>query len=142
MHRLRPSSGEELRKHVLRLAHSSPELRFAHRLNAVLLVSVGRSCYEVARWFGENARTVERWVKAYEAEGCDGLKAHPGPGRPGRLTADQTRQLASDIAMAPMRHGLPQARWSGKLLAQYLERCYGITMSQRHCQRLLQRAER
>lgn len=67
----------------------SEDSRYDHRLHGVLLVSQGASCYQVAEWFGENPRTVERWVKRFETRGFAGLREAVRPGRPGLLTQTQ-----------------------------------------------------
>ncbi len=103
----------------------------------MLLVSQGRSCYEVAHWFDEDPRTVERWVHAFVVGGADGLVDHHHGGRPGRLTGSQLQQLALELALDPRQAGYPQSRWSGKLLALHLERSYGVSVSVRQCQRML-----
>lgn len=137
MHRLRPLNLDSLRTALAAPASRSPEWRYAHRLHAVLLVGVGHSCYQVASWLGDDARSIERWVQAFERQGVDGLKSHPGSGRPARLTPAQRAQLALDLSGEPVDLGFTQAHWSGKLLARHLERQFGIQLSQRHCQRLL-----
>lgn len=142
MHRLHPLNPDTLRTELAAAACRSAEWRYAHRLHAVLLVGVGHSCYEVASWLGDDARSIERWVHAFDRHGVDGLKGHPGSGRPARLTPTQTAKLALDLASHPAEHGFAQPRWSGKLLAQHLERRFGIQLSQRHCQRLLQQRQR
>jgi transposase len=51
----------------------SDESRYDHRLHGVLLVANGQSCREVALLFGEDPRTVQRWVKRFEdGEGDSG----------------------------------------------------------------------
>lgn len=47
----------------------SEESRYDHRLHGVLLVANGQSCGAVAELFGENARTVQRWVSRFESGG-------------------------------------------------------------------------
>ena len=138
MRRLRPPTEDAIRAALASALHRSGELRFMHRLDAVLLVSIGHSCYEVARWFGENVRSVERWVHAYELRGPDGLLDHPPAGRPPQLTPQQFQHLAPELAREPGAFGYPQPRWSGKLLARHVERNYGVHLSLRQCQRLLQ----
>lgn len=115
------------------------EQRFVHRLDAVLLVSLGRSCYEVAQWLGDDPRTVERWVHAVAGAGVEGLRGQPRGGRGGCLTPAQRQQLALELAAAPGAAGHPQPRWTGKLLARHLQRSYGVCISVRQCQRLLER---
>ena len=138
MHRLRPLNLDSMRTELAAPAGRSHEWRYAHRLHAVLLVGVGHSCYQVASWLGGDARSIERWVQAFDRHGVDGLKSHPGSGRPARLTPAQRAQLALDLSAEPVELGFAQAHWSGKLLARHLERQFGIRLSQRHCQRLLQ----
>jgi transposase len=138
VHRLQPPSAEALRATLATEVHRSSELRVIHRLHAVLLVSVGCSCYQVADWFGEDPRSVERWIHAYEQQGLDGLRDQHRAGRQSRLMPEQLRQLRVELGVDPDQAGYAQARWSGKLLAQHLERHYGLELSQRQCQRLLQ----
>lgn len=141
MHKLRPPAEDTIRAALTSALHRSDELRFMHRLDAVLLVSLGHSCYEVAHWFGENARSIERWVHSYKLHGPDGLHDHPRAGRAAQLTPQQFQHLAPELTGEPCRCGYPQPRWSGKLLAQHLERNYGVHLSLRHCQRLLQNSK-
>ena len=141
MRRLRTKNEDALRSELKSGAGGSIELRCAHRLHAVLLVSVGRSCYEVARWLGNDARSVERWVHAYTLLGADGLRDGPHGGRPARLTPPTARQLALELNAGPGSCGYPQPSWSGKLLARHVLHRYGIRLSVRHCQRLLKEAK-
>ena len=117
----------------------SCEQRFVHRLHGVLLIAEGRSCYEVARWFGEDSRTIERWVHAFEERGAQGLREHHAGGRPAKLAGEQVQRLALDLKNPPRLCGYSQRQWSGKLLALRLEGCYGIRLSPRQCQRMLRR---
>lgn len=137
MRRLRPSGESDLRTILAAASHGSEELRFLHRLHAVLLVSAGRNCYEVAQWFGENPRSIERWVHAYETVGEDGLHAHHRGGGNTRLTVQQLGELALDLGSLPSACGYTQDRWSGKLLARHIQNRFGVQLSLRHCQRLL-----
>ena len=141
MRRLQPLTEDALRAALASALHRSGELRFMHRLHAVLLVSVGHSCYEVAGWFGADPRSIERWVHAYELHGAEGLQDHQRAGRPPRLTPQQSQQLALELAAEPGASGHPPSCWSGELLARHLECHYGVRLSLRHCQRLLQHAK-
>ena len=59
----------------------SEESRYDHRLHGLLLVTAGQSCREIARLFGEDATTVQRWVRRFEAHGLEGLRDGEHPGR-------------------------------------------------------------
>lgn len=130
-----------LRAAVLIALQHSLERRFMHRLDAVLLISQGKSCAEVAHWFGQNSRTIERWVRAYTQHGIDGIRGQLSPGRKAQLKAQEMQCLALDLANPPGQYGYPQPRWSGKLLARHIAQRYRATISERHCQRLLKAQE-
>lgn len=115
----------------------SHESRFLHRLHCVKLVGGGCSCYQVAQWFGEHPRSVERWVGYFEAFGIEGLRDEQKTGRPAKIRDDQVRRLKAEILNRPFALGYGQERWDGKLLRIHLECGYGIALSVRQCQRLL-----
>jgi transposase len=110
--------------------------RYDHRLHALLLVAAGRSCAEVALWFGENASTVQRWVRRYRMQGLDGLHDAERPGRPPTLDGMRLRRLEADLRKAPRDFGLGGRYWDGPTLAEHLRRCYGVYLGLRQCQRL------
>jgi transposase len=110
--------------------------RYDHRLHALLLVAAGRSCAEVAQWFGENSSTVQRWVRRFRVQGLDGLHDVERPGRPCSLDAVQRRRLEADLRKAPRYFGFAARAWDGPTLAEHLRRCYGVDLGLRQCQRL------
>jgi transposase len=110
--------------------------RYDHRLHALLLVAGGRSCSEVAHWFGENASTVQRWVRRFRARGVDGLHDIERPGRPRSLDPVQWRRLEADLRKTPRYFGFPARAWDGPTFAEHLRRCYGVDLGLRQCQRL------
>jgi len=113
------------------------ESRFLHRLHCVLLVAQGSSCYQVAEWFGEHSCTVERWVHYFHEYGLEGLKDEQKTGRPRKVRDDQFKRLQGEISRNPFELGYDQHGWNGKLLKTHLEHHYGIELSVRQCQRLL-----
>lgn len=127
----------QVRSDLAGMLRRSSELRAVHRLHAVLLVSLGYRCPEVAHWFGDSPRTVERWVRSYEAQGLDGLRDHHHGGRPGILTPGQINVLRSELGGEVGAAGDASPHWTGKLLARHLERIHGVAISLRQCQRLL-----
>lgn len=139
MHKLNLSSARSVRELIHASVTASCEQRFLLRLCCVLLIAEGRGCYEVARWFGEDPRTIERWVHALDEHGVEGLREHHVGGRPAKLSGDQVQRLALDLQKPPHISGYPKREWSGKLLTQHLEGYYGIKLSARQCQRMLRR---
>ena len=63
----------------------SEESRYDHRLHGVLLVAQGMTCPAVAKLLGDAVRTVEYWVRRFEAEGVwrDSAKANAAGGHGG-----------------------------------------------------------
>ncbi len=139
MRKLRPADDDAIRSSIVQASLCSAEFRFLHRLHAVLLVSVGCSCYDVARWFGDDPRSVERWIHRYERGCLDGLRDQPRRGQAGRLTAFELGRLQYDVTREPNRTEYCQPHWSGKLLARHIGQQFGVALSERQCQRLLLR---
>ena len=116
----------------------SHDSRLLHRLHCVQLVGRGCSCYQVAEWFGEHPRSVERWVGYFKTFGIEGLRDEQKTGRPTKVRDDQLLQLTDDIMNNPSIFGYGQESWNGSLLSNHLALCYGIELGVRQCQRLLQ----
>lgn len=117
--------------------HTSASARFMHKAHCVLMVMSGMTCCGVAAMFGESARSVARWVRAYEQGGIEGLKNKPHRGRPAWLPASEFVVLTGELSHSPCDLGLAQDRWTGDLLAMHVARQYGVRLGTRQCQRLL-----
>ena len=50
----------------------SDESQYDHQLHGLLLVTGDHSCQQVAELFGEDRRTVQRWVTRFETHGLMG----------------------------------------------------------------------
>lgn len=114
----------------------SDESRYDHRLHGVLLVAGGQGCGEVAQMFGEDPRTVQRWVKRFEHHGFDGLREGERSGRPRSLAGSQCAALGRDLRRSPRDFGHAQNLWDGTILGEHLKSQYGVTLGVRQCQRL------
>ena len=130
---------ESVRESIRAAIKASNDQLLLHELHCVLLVGLGRSCHEVADWFGDSTRTVERWVSAFNRGGVAGLSRHRPGGRTPRLSAGITERLAFELRQPPRVCGFAEACWGGKLLKEHLVSHYGVTMSLRQCQRTLRR---
>ena len=131
-------NGDEVRALIRSAMHSAKDGHLLHRLDGVLLVAEGRSCSEVAAWFGVNRRTVERWVHVADARGADGLaEHHQHTGRPAKLSSAQQDVIGLALLAAPRVQGYPERRWTGKRLALHLASRFGLALSVRSCQRLI-----
>ncbi len=129
---------EPVQKILKRMVRRSPESQCLHRLHCVVLVGEGFSCREVASWFNDCPRTLERWVYRFKRFGLEGLAGEQRTGRPAKLDLGQLEALQKDLEREPNEFGFDQPRWSGRLLAAHIQNRFGKTLSVRHCQRLLQ----
>lgn len=132
--------GNMVRK-MIRIAIANAEGGAAlHRLDGVLLIAEGCRCCEVAGWFGVNRRTVTRWVYAAYVRCLEGLIERHHGGRPSKLTSCQAQRIRLDFQESPGVYGYHELQWTGKRLALHLDKCYGVEMSVRSCQRMIARS--
>jgi transposase len=117
----------------------SEESRYDHRLHGLLLVAKGESARAVAELFDEDARTVQRWVQRFEAQGFDGLREGERSGRPRTLDSRQWQRVAGELRRSPREFGHANNLWDGKLLAEHLKRRHGVDLGVRQCQRLFRK---
>ena len=115
----------------------SAEATFMHRLHCVALVGAGLGCDEIAAAFGDDRRSVQRWVRRFQATGAEGLKDAFSSGRPATLDEAQLQQLRVALAEPPQVFGHGGVAWSGETLRLEILRRFGIAHSRRHCARLL-----
>ena len=75
------------------------------RLHGLWLLRSGRSVGEVANTVGVHERTVQRWVRWYEAGGLAAVRSRHqgGAGPQPRLTAAQQEHLAAEVASGRFR---------------------------------------
>lgn len=86
------------------------------RLQALWLLRQGKSLRETAAVVGVNYRTVQQWVAWYRSGGLAEAGAHrrTGPGRTGRLTLHQQKQLREQAAQGSFRTAQDAVVWVGE----------------------------
>lgn len=103
------------------------------------LLDAGKNLASVARTVGSSASSVHRWRQVYEAEGAQGLRPLPVPGRPSKLSRHQERRLLKLLEHGPPAAGYERELWTLKRVAQVIEREFGVHYHTCHIWRLLQR---
>lgn len=136
MRKLEIADPEVMRIAIQQEIARSDESRYDHRLHGLLLITGGQSCQQVADLFGEDRRTVQRWVKRFEIHGLEGMRDGERSGRPATLDGKQWAALGCDLRRDPAEFGLAGHLWDGKLLSEHLHRRYGVTLGIRQCQRI------
>jgi len=142
MKKLKVACPDLIRFAIQQEVFRSDESRYLHRLHALLLISSGQSSQQVSELFGEDRRTVQRWVHRFEADGLDGLRDGEHVGRPATLNERQWERLKRDLARSPNSTDDKRRRWNGKLLAEHLQEKYSVTLGVRQCQRILRQSRK
>jgi transposase len=102
------------------------ELEKRRRL-AVDRVLEGYTQTAVARFLGVDPRSVRRWMQAYRQGGGEALRSTPRPGRPCKLTAEQTEVVLGWFRRRPTEFGFATDLWTARRVAALIERSFGVT---------------
>ena len=136
MRKLEIADPEIMRIAIQQEIARSDESRYDHRLHGLLLLTGGQSCQQISDLFGEDRRTVQRWVKRFEEHGLDGMRDGERPGRPAGLDDKQWASLERDLRRSASDFGHIGHLWDGKLLSAHLEQRYKVVLGVRQCQRI------
>lgn len=98
----------------------------ARRITAVQRVSAGWAQKDVAAFLGVHPVTVAKWVARHRADGDDGLKAKPTPGRPRFLTERQEREVLVWLSEPPTEHGFDTDLWTARRVAELIHTKFGV----------------
>lgn len=120
----------------------SADALFLHRLHCVALVAAGHGCDVVAAAFGDDTRSVQRWVRLFEDGGAGALAGRKRPGRPPKLDGVALAALREVLARPAAGGGPAGEGWTAEGLRGEIERRFGIGYSRRHCARLLEALHR
>jgi transposase len=100
-------------------------------LMAVERVREGEAAPAVIATYGFNRTTIYKWLAAASKPGVGlgALKSRPAPGRPRRLTPRQERQVFRWInGKDPRQYGLDFGLWTRSVVAELIERKFGIDL--------------
>jgi transposase len=98
------------------------------RLYAVYQVSKGQSSRKLEELYNTSFKQITNWVHQFEAEGIDGLRDKPKPGRPSGLSEAQKELLKELISHElPSAHGYNTDTWTGPLLLDWIEKTMKVT---------------
>jgi transposase len=96
------------------------------RMIAVNMFELGKRPAEIAGCLGVNAQTVRQWRRLWQTRGRDGLRLKPHPGRPCELSPPQKQDLVELLARPPAEHGFDRHFWTTPMIAQLIERHFGV----------------
>jgi putative transposase len=116
---------------------SDPEVRF--RAHLLLLLADGHTWATVAMLLFCSSRTIDRWVKRFQAEGVEGLAGHK-PGRPFRFAAEWIAVVVEWVTQkAPRDFGFLRSRWCCEAVAILMLEFHQVEVSRETVRRWLHR---
>lgn len=107
----------------------SPQLQLTRAQMVLLSSEQGLKAEEIAQIVRESHVTVLRWLKRYLAEGIEGLKDDPRPGRSSVVTDAYRKRLLEVVRRRPRSLGLEYSMWTLQRLSNYLAEETGVRIS-------------
>jgi transposase len=125
-----PPLNKEQLSELEELYQKTDKPRYRTRAQMVLLSSEkSLKAEEIAQIVRESDITVLRWLKRYLAEGIEGLKDAPRPGRSVVVTEAYRKRLLEVVRQRPRSLGLEYSMWTLQRLSDYLAEETGIRIS-------------
>lgn len=126
---LPPQTAEQVEA-LDKMYRTTKDVRLRQRVQAVLLAAEKRLvAAEISTIVRLSEESVRRWLKRYMAEGLEGLKDDPRPGRPGEVTAEYVNGMVEAVRRRPRSLDLPFSLWTCQRLADYMAEESGIRVS-------------
>jgi transposase len=120
---------DQERLQLTEVFQTTADARLRLRCQAILMAHRGRRHRHIAEDLGVTARTLQRWLRAYQAVRLAGLQLRWRPGRTARIPAALAPEILGWILQGPAGCGLDRANWTYAELATQLYRTHGIAVS-------------
>jgi transposase len=117
--------------------YGAPKTLERRRRRAIALLEDGLSVGEVAHRLQASVGSVYRWRQTWRTGGEAALAPKPVPGRPGKLTAGQRRQLLHLLWQGARAQGFPNELWTLKRLAAVMQVHFGVRYHPAHVWKIL-----
>jgi transposase len=112
---------------IKRLLSGNESFVVAIRLYLVYQVALGNSSRKLAEIHHISFKQITTWVHRFEAEGLDGLRDRKGRGRKSLLSKEKKQRIKTVVLKElPSDHGYKAIKWTGPLLAEWIESKYGV----------------
>src|SRR3990172_4779665 len=125
---------EVTKERLVAFAKTIPGAWTGFKIAALLLVLEGQRPGWIAQVLGLTRMSLNRWIRAVNAQGMEALKSKPRSGRPSQLSHQISCQVEQHLEQSPQAFGLNRARWDGPTLAVHLKRHFGIKLKVRQAQ--------
>ncbi len=125
---------------IKRLLSGNESFVVAIRLYLVYQVALGYSSRKLAEIHHISFKQITTWVHRFEAEGLDGLRNRKGRGRKSLLSKEKMQRIKTVVLKElPSDHGYKAIKWTGPLLAEWIESKYGVKYQRAQIYNLLRR---
>jgi transposase len=108
------------------LRHRDLVPRLRERLEMVKGMALGEDRATITRWSGRSPRTVQYWLRRFQADGIEGLADAPRSGRPARADVSYQAALVAALDADPRSLGLLFDVWTSARLSAYLAETTGV----------------
>ena len=113
------------------------DLEAWRRGRAVLGYIDGRRVIEMAIELDVTRGAINRWLQWYESMGVEGLVTGKAPGPAPKLTDSQRDLLGALVEIGPQGAGYTSGVWTGPMIADLIEKHFGVRYHNHHIPRLL-----
>ena len=125
---------------IKKLLNTNDAYTVGIRLYMVYLVALGYSSRRLSELHNISFKQITNWVHRFEKEGVEGLKDKKGRGRRSNLSDEQLERIKSlVINEKPSDYGYQSVKWTGPLLAQWIDKEYGLTYQKAQVYNLLEK---
>jgi transposase len=132
-----PIATERTPAELRAMARRERDGRVSARLLALASALDGMSRDGAARAAGMDRQTLRDWVRRYNAEGVEGLRDRPRPGRPCALDEGRQAALKALILKGPKLERDGCVAWRARDLRELVGRRFGVRYSESGVRRLL-----
>jgi len=109
----------------------------AHKLRIVRLVLGGLSTVKAGQKYEDSQRAVSNWVQRFKKYGAKGLEEASRPGRPSTLNPSQMKKLKVFVSTTRTKSEIV----SGRLIADFIKKSFGVTLTRQQGRRILNRLD-
>lgn len=108
---------------------ANKNLRNVTKLQAILAVTNGFSCDEIAAVINYSVEMVRDWVNEYLRKGLRFLQNKKSPGRPPKLSPEQKLKLKEMITNGPLLAGFDGGCWRAPMIQHLIEKKFGVKIA-------------
>ncbi|WP_410528461.1 helix-turn-helix domain-containing protein [Sphingobacterium sp. SGL-16] len=125
---------------IKKLLNTNDAYTVGIRLYMVYLVALGYSSRRLSELHNISFKQITNWVHRFEKEGIEGLKDKKGRGRRSNLSNEQLERIKNlVINEKPSDHGYKPVKWTGPILAQWIDKEYGLSYQKAQVYNLLEK---